>query len=103
MPCIINTGVPTLFYFVMEKLQENIQHRDDRIHFKFYRDQSYCSEGNKMWISQKVPLFFQGRLKDIFFIFTKKFIEQHIHCFVPIPPEVSGNFIISSSPDFLFF
>ena len=87
----------------MGKRQETIQHRDDRIHFKFYRDQSYCSKGNKMWNGQKIPLFFQVRLKDIFFISTKNFIAQHIDCFVPLPPEVLGNFIISSSPDFLSF
>ena len=56
-----------------------------------------------MWNGQKVPLFFQVRLKDIFFISTKNFIAQHIDRFVPLPPEVLGNFLISSSPDFLSF
>lgn len=63
---------------------------------------SWRTNLNIIRLTKKVHLVL-SKIKGMFFIFTKKFIEQHIHCFVPIPPEVSGNFIISSSPDFLFF
>ena len=31
---------------------------------------------------------FKVQLKDTFFIFTKNFIEQCIHCFVPLLPAI---------------
>lgn len=49
MQSFVVAGVSILFYFIMEKLQKNIEHKGDRIQSKFYTDQSVCSEENEMW------------------------------------------------------
>ena len=53
---------------------------------------------------KKFLWFFKVKLKDRFFLFTKNFTEQQIHCFIPLSSAIfSGNFIIPSSQNFLSF
>ena len=33
---------------------------------------------------KKSSFIFSSKIKDMFFLFTKNFIGQHIHCFVPL-------------------
>ena len=40
------------------------------------------------WVGQKVPSVFKVKIKNTFFIFTKNFIEQRIHRFVPLPSAI---------------
>ena len=58
----------------------------------------YCLKPSTLWdivtvtlenyrVGQKVPSDFLNKIKD-FFIFTKNFIEQHIHHFVPLPSAI---------------
>ena len=42
----------------------------------------------KYWVGQKFPSVFKVKIKDTFFIFTKNFIEQHIHRVVPLPSAI---------------
>ena len=48
--------------------------------------------------------FLSVKIKDTFFIFTKNFTQQYIHCFV-LPPcaNFQSNFIIPSFQNFFIF
>ena len=59
--------------------------------------------GNQNESVRLAKTLLQVKRKDIFFIFTKNFIEQHIQFCSTIFCHFSGNFVIPSSQSFLSF